>query len=212
MSIACDQFDLLFTHVPKTGGVFVEKLLADELNGHRVGSRHSTFRWLDLSDPPAVRAFTVRDPLDWYRSYWAYARGVVKRPAAWPIWQGGRADHPTHQLDQTCGSPHFETFVRNVLREFPNGFVRSMYCDFLNGSTHVLRTDRLATDLGTLLEVVGHPNPAVSSGRPRVNESNSDLKRQATLPRELENELREVDNLVGLTFPWVDGSTSPFAS
>ena len=151
MAVYCEPYDLFVTHVPKTGGVFVEQVLINELKGQRVGGRHDTLRRIKPDPLPAVRAFVVREPIEWYRSYWSFAMQTVKTPAAWPIWGKQRGGHPTRALDSRCGSSSFETFVANVLREVPNGFVRSMYCDFLNGCTHALRTSQLRLDLEQLL-------------------------------------------------------------
>ena len=197
MSIICQKYDLLFTHVPKTGGIFVERMLMDEMGGKKVGPRHATFRVLDLDKPPSIRAFVVREPISWYRSMWAYSRSISGHRAAWPIWDTG-VYHPTTELDRTCGHPRFDGFVRNVLDQFPNGFVRSMYCNFLNGTTHALRTHQLTDDLTALLEFVGFERPEMVAERPRENESPERWKRQTELPPDLEARLREVDNLEGL--------------
>ena len=203
MAIICDDLDLLFTHVPKTGGMFVERLLLDHVGGRKVGRRHATLRWLPLDDLPTHRVFVVRDPLSWYQSYWAYARGIVRHRAAWPIWESGRRDHPTHALDQTCGSPTFEGFVTNSLSAFPNGFLRSMYCDFLNGATACLRTERLARDVAVLLHQLGVIDTRFVMEASVVNESDRRWKEEATLSPPLEARLREVENLVGLALPYV---------
>jgi len=202
MPVICDKYDLYFTHVPKAGGSFVERFLRQQMDGRRVGPRHATYRWCPPERPVTYRVFVVREPVSWYKSYWAYARAATK-PSAWPIWEAGDKRHPTHRLDLTGGAPTFERFVRKVLREFPNGYVRAMYCDFLNGSTHALRTERLYDDFEWLLGAVGFENPGVIRKWPHANETPTQFSEQAVLPIELEDELREVDNLEGLLFPFV---------
>jgi hypothetical protein len=203
VSIVCDDYDLLFTHVPKTGGIFVERLLLDELGGRKVGGRHATFRWLSLPQVPKVRVFVVRQPIDWYRSYWAYVRSIARSRAAWIIWDTGRPSHPTTLLDRSCGADTFEGFITNVVRHFPNGFVRSMYCDFMNGATHALRTERLRDDLAALLQLVGYATPGVVHERPPENQSPPKWTAKTTLPIDLERRLVELDNLDGLQLPYV---------
>jgi hypothetical protein len=204
MAILCRDCDLLFAHVPKTGGVFVEQFLVEYLGGERVGGRHDTFRRVGLPRAPRVRAFVMREPLGWYRSYWGFQRQMSRRDSVWPIWDGGSGSHPTAELDRTCGSRHFEQFVLNALRQFPNGFVRSMYCNFLNGATHVLRTSHLAEDLESLLRVVDFDRPSLVRTRERVNETPAHWKDQAVLSAPTEQQVAEVDNLHGLVFPFVE--------
>jgi hypothetical protein len=203
--ILCRDYDLLFSHVPKNGGTFVERVLFQHLDGERVGRKHHSYRRVEskLDPVPSIRVFTMREPLSWYKSYWAHARAVTKRGSAWPIWEAGDPDHPTNPIDRTGGAPNFERFIRKVLKNFPNGFVRSMYCNFLNGSTHVLRTSYLTDDLEKLLELVGYANPSIVRDWPVANAGVKAFKEQAVLPPRLEARITEVDNLDGLTFPYV---------
>jgi Sulfotransferase family len=203
MAILCRDYDLLFAHVPKTGGVFVEQILVEHLGGQRIGGRHETFRRLGLKEAPIVRALIVRDPVSWYRSYWAFARQVAKRNSAWPSWDDGTGRHPTAELDRTCGAPSFERFVLRALHQFPHGFVRSMYCNFLNGATHAMRTSHLTEDLEATLRLVCFDRPSLVRDRPRVNETRPRWKDRAVMSEATEQRLREVDNLDGLDFPFV---------
>jgi hypothetical protein len=203
MPIICRDYDLLFTHVPKTGGTFVQRVLTDQLGGEMLSPKHMSYRRSSLADPPSIRVFTVRDPVDWYRSYWAYARSSVEHRAAWPTWQGGDVTHPTQPLDDRCGHRSFAWFVRNSLREFPEGFLRSVYCDFLNGATHALRAEHLREDLERLLELVGHEDPAVVRSLNDVGVTRRFWRQQAVLSPTLESRLREVENLDGLDFPYI---------
>jgi hypothetical protein len=204
MAILCRDCDLLFAHVPKTGGVYVERALVEYLGGERIGGRHDTFRRLNLKRAPKIRAFVMREPLGWYRSYWAFQRQISKRDSVWPLWDDGSGRHPTAELDRTCGDEHFEQFVLQALSQFPNGFVRSMYCNFLNGATHVLRTSQLTEDVESLLRLVGFDRPSLVRTREPVNETQSQWKDQAVLSARTEEQLRDVDNLHGLAFPFID--------
>jgi hypothetical protein len=205
MAILCADYDLLFTHVPKTGGKFVERFLTEHVRGRRVGGQHASFRQLTLASSPSLRVFIVREPISWYRSYWAY-QWRRSRGRAWPIWDKGMKTHPTALLDRTCGSPDFEEFALRVLSEFPNGFVRSMYCDFLNGASHVMRTSQLTEDFEALLRLVSFDRPSLVRDRPAFNVTKSRWKDGAVLSAETERRLREVDNLDGLGFPLLENS------
>jgi len=203
MPILCENYDLFFTHVPKTGGMFVSSVLVEHMGGEQVGTRHATYR---VAPPPrdvGHRVFVVRDPVSWYKSYWAWARGKVRHQAAWPIWAGGDRFHPTYRLDVTGGARTFPRFVQKMLTEFPNGFVRSMYCDFLNGTTHALRSEHLTRDLEWLLRDVGFERPELVREMPRVNETRRTKGNVVTIAPKLEARLREVDNLDGLLIPYV---------
>jgi hypothetical protein len=203
MPIVCRDFDLLFTHVPKTGGTFVQRVLIDRLGGELIHPKHDSFRRSRIVNPPTIRVFTVREPVSWYQSYWAYAHSSVRDSRAWPVWEGGYAGHPTRPLDQRCGHSDFAEFVRNALRVFPNGFLRSVYCDFLNGATHALRCEHLREDLATLLETVGYPDPSIVRTMDDAGPTEARWKRKANLPDRLERRLRTVENLDGLTIPYV---------
>jgi hypothetical protein len=206
MAILCRDYDLLFTLVPRTGGAFVRHVLTSRLGGEVLSAQHLTIRQTMLDDPPSTRVFTMREPVEWYRSYWAHSRASVAHPAAWPIWPG---DEPTRSLDRLGGHRTFAGFVRKALREFPNGFVRSLYCDYLNGATHVLRSEQLHADLESLLELVGYDNPAVVHELSDGSTAENAWKGQALLAPDLEAQLRDVENLEGLEFPYV---TPPLGS
>jgi hypothetical protein len=207
MPTICRDYDLFFAHVPKTGGTFVSEILTKYLGGKPRNPKHDTFRQAQVEDPPSIRVFTVREPLSWYRSYWAYARSSMRHRDAWPIWEAPEVRHPTRPLDERCGHRDFSRFVGNILETFPDGFVRSMYCDYLNGSTHVLRHEHLRDDLERLLEIVDYIKPSVVRDVPSVGVTENRWTQRATLPKRLVAQLREVDNLDGLVMPFV-GATS----
>jgi len=211
MATLCAEYDLLFTHVPRTGGLFVERMLLEHLDGTKLGRQHDTFRQLGLRQKPTVRAFIVRDALSWYRSYWAFCRQVARRGSVWPTWDDGSGTHPTAELDRTCGRPDFQRFVRAALENFPNGFVRSMYCRFLNGATHVLRNSHLAEDLEAVLRLVEFDRPSLVRDRAWVNEGEKRLKDQTVLPPAIESMVRDIDNFDGLAFPFIVNSAASSA-
>jgi hypothetical protein len=203
MPIVCRDHDLMFTHVPKTGGSFVSAILQRTLGGEVIRPTYLSFRRAQIENPPSIRVFTVRDPIAWYRSYWAYARSSMTHPRAWPIWNGGDVRHPTRPLDDRCGHRDFAQFVRNALRVFPDGFLRSVYCDFLNGSTLALRSEQLRDDLEELLRLVGCERSEFVRNTPDRNVTEDVWKKRAVLPPKLERELRETESLEGLAIPYI---------
>jgi len=205
MAVICHEYDLLFTHVPQTGGAFVSELLTQKLGGELVEPIHGTFRRTRIERPPSIRVFTVREPVSWYLSYWAHSRAAVNHPAAWPVRGMTDSKHPTHPIDVRCGHHVFARFIENVLHAFPDGFLRPVYCDFLNGSTHVLRFEHLSDDLETLLSMVGYNDPTVVRSLPDLDgdEAVRTWKSRASLPRDVELRLREVENLDGLSIPYL---------
>jgi hypothetical protein len=202
--VICRDFDVLYNDVPGTGGPLTARVLTDVLRGQRLEPTHLSFRRTPIVDPPSIRVITVREPVDWYRWYWARARASVVHPGAWPLPLGHKAHEPTRPLDERCGHGDFQQFVRNVIREFPDGFLRSVYCDFLNGATHVLRYDTLADDLTTLLRMRGGlaSGSIASRGSARGVPTNK-WWRRAVVSERLERELREAENLDGLDVPYI---------
>jgi hypothetical protein len=135
----------VFLHVPKTGGNWIATVL-QELN---LVERQTPHKHADIDHFSAVpqasssvmgrglRALRynlrakpfmfcfVRDPLDWYESWFRYMSQPSRR---WRNW-GDPGDvenwHPNAMLNG-AGSADFNDFVRNVLARRP-GFVTEMY-------------------------------------------------------------------------------------
>ncbi|WP_316188722.1 hypothetical protein [Bradyrhizobium sp. SZCCHNS1054] len=86
----------------------------------------------------------VREPVDWYRSYWAY-----RMEGGW---------RPRYSLDQICGASEFRTFVRNAVVELP-GFLSALFERYAgpvdDPVDFVGRQARLADDLVLLLRMRG---------------------------------------------------------
>lgn len=127
----------IFLHVPKTGGTWVRTAIdgagipnresnrgqeplgfqihTDLTNTTDRGPWNLTFRrrprtWY-IPGGRFCFAF-VRNPLDWYRSYWAH-----RMRKGWK---------PQHKIDSVCASDDFETFVRHMLEKFPS-YVSDLY-------------------------------------------------------------------------------------
>lgn len=67
-----------FVHVPKTGGSFVRKILRDHMEVRDLGE-HVSRRELRGSDAELPALAFVRDPWEWYVSYYEYVRARSER-------------------------------------------------------------------------------------------------------------------------------------
>jgi len=167
---------VLFLHIPRTGGTFVEHVLAKlglrDPNSYATASmtsRHGLRH--DYADNDYSFSFTfVRFPLTWYEScfrYWSAQRWREFDPEFnWHPWR------PLH----TCRADSFPEFMENVLREEP-GYVTRMYEWYIGppGRSHVDfvgRTETLCEDLTTVLAKCGHQvDQTWIESLPRVNEA-----------------------------------------
>jgi hypothetical protein len=142
----------VFLHVPKTGGTWCRSAI------RRAGIPHFESGWkhespyfrahhpLDRVRAVAGNRFLfgfVRDPLDWWRSFWGY-----RMRHGW-----GR-----HPVDHSCRADEFDLFMRNVAERLP-GWCSSMYRQFV-GPRHqpihfVGLFENLANDLIEALRLAG---------------------------------------------------------
>lgn len=146
----------LFLHIPKTGGSWVREavrragILTDEISPAPTGTTmraaallHAAPGTLHIQD--RFRFAFVRNPLSFYQSYWCF-----RMLHGWD---------PRLDIDRTCHSDDFETFVRGVLTEVPGGWVTRVYARFLGANFSMLdfvgRTENLAEDLFLALSLAG---------------------------------------------------------
>jgi hypothetical protein len=180
---------LLFIHVHKTGGQFVNRLLLEHLPGARRMGYH-----LPRSEAPAEQrdlpAFAfVRNPWDWYVSWYVFNAAAPQRN---PIFRGvsdsGRLDfkasidtlvhlgHPLHaalreritsELPETRENNFGSGITRAVMRGFMDpdaGYLTWLirYMCSIGGSMQGMRVGRvesLREDMPQLLESCGTPVP-----------------------------------------------------
>lgn len=128
-------------HVPKTGGVWVEKVLLNCVKGAQVSwPRHA-----GLSCCPKGRfvfAF-VRHPYTWYQSYWSY-----KQKAGWD---------PLNAFDQRCKDDRFDRFMDKTFDTDPAHYTKVIYCVMGNGDNidFVGHFENLQQDLEKALKLSG---------------------------------------------------------
>lgn len=114
-----------FLHVPKTGGTWVSHALATAgldcrvVYEARYPQSWAPYGHADLRDLAGVDVFRfafVREPTDWWRSFWAY-----RMRTGW---------EKQHEIDDVCRSDHFCVFIEHVLEKLP-GYLSNMYERFV---------------------------------------------------------------------------------
>ncbi|HEU5268329.1 MAG TPA: hypothetical protein VFU36_00285 [Jatrophihabitans sp.] len=163
MALLFRRSNALLLLVPKTGSSWIRAKVAElGLDVAEVGDpamrEHDLLQHFDRSGYSAVGAF-VRDPIDWYRSYWAY-----RMERGW---------RPRYALDEHCRSEDFETFVRLAVSTLP-GALGNIYTSYTGGPEDEIdfvgRQETLAADLARFLDLIGEPyDPAVLDTGGRVN-------------------------------------------
>lgn len=107
-----------FLHIPKTGGTWVRKGLqtVPDLEIQDVGGQHDD--WGHSADVcPRYDRFTViRNPWDWYASYWAHRCRE-------------RWENPWLVIDRDCWSYNFTNFL-HMVRAYQPGFLGRLYADY----------------------------------------------------------------------------------
>jgi len=186
------QDGTLFLHIPKTGGMWVEKCLhtmglvkEGARQEHADLAHYGTEHLLRENDAfykrppwrsrkvirqrdrmPFVFCF-VRHPLDWYESLWRFSRkrGWVRlgRSGYWSQW------HPFSFLNEIMDED-FNRFMEKVVRRRP-GLVTELFYGYARPEVNFVgKTENLAEDLITVLEYLQLPyDPEVVKRKGKVN-------------------------------------------
>lgn len=163
MALHFPRSNALLLLVPKTGSTWIRaKLDQLELAVENVGDPamrgHDLLDSYDRSRYRYVGGF-VRDPIEWYRSYWAY-----RMERGW---------RPQYPLDEHCQCDDFETFVRHAVSILP-GALGNIYRSYVgppdNEIEFVGRQERLEEDLISFLRMIGeNVDEALLRRGPRIN-------------------------------------------
>jgi hypothetical protein len=142
----------VFLHVPKTGGSWCREAIARagipceespiDADDPIDSKHHELAHVCRYLEGRMVIAF-VRDPLDWWRSYWAY-----RQHSGWYV----------HPIDVQCKSTDFQEFMTNVVRTIPE-WCSAMYERFVGPPEcpieFIGRYENLAEDLVLGLQLAG---------------------------------------------------------
>lgn len=142
------QGKMLFLHVPKTGGLFVQNFL----RGKHIGYRHSHINLVGTIAYSKIFKFCfIREPDEWYRSYWQMK---MKFKSPWFYYEPNTLFHPNWEIDPSCGSSDLNEFVKNCAEK--KGYLVRMYKQFIESQgarvDFVGRTKTLKEDLATVLD------------------------------------------------------------
>lgn len=213
---------LIFYHVPKTGGRWVEKAMANcgLLSGSKLGRffgekegikpegrplglrrQHSTpLAMLGRFKKGRYQFCFVRRPFEWYRSYWCYKFPGRRTD---PRLGSSRARFPLDRLWKN----DFEEFLRAVLEMYPEGFVQQVYKCFVgpenNWMDFVGRQENLTDDLILALNGAGcdFDESVLRSTLPvNINAGNPALGEKAVASHELVKAVESAEYWVLKTF------------
>jgi len=158
-------------------------------------------RGVEVDRTPFMFCF-VRDPLEWYASYWRYQSDME-----W-LEYGNRYDvhdwHPWTPLNG-LGSPDFDEFIRNVIATRP-GYLTEMFGWYTTPAVNFVgRTERLADDL---IDVLGRLGVSFDEERVRTwkpkNTSSRGPGRRASWTPELRREMERIEYAARLRFGYID--------
>ncbi len=128
-------------HIPKTGGRFnlFACVKATEHRGYVVDEKPG------LPDNGKPTLVMVREPENWYPSFWAYDKSLMR-------------DHnfPTVFLDEIMAlyDEDFDVFTQNVI-DNGNGFLKRFFGQYLPYATTIGHTENIKDDLVNFLRASG---------------------------------------------------------
>lgn len=136
----------VFSHMPKTGGIWVSKVLTSSGVPYFSGPAHlPPDRFLPVL--PDRFAFTfVRHPVTWWRSFWAHSEAN-----GWPS-----SSDPFDKITQVRLWHSYEAFMERVLTDMPGEYSR-IVDRWTTGMHMVGQFEHLADDLAAILAEAGCP-------------------------------------------------------
>lgn len=153
---------VILYHIPKCGGIWAKEALRRSLPNPREDygrCKHTAFAndfglYREHAIPEGIvendkhgrlSICFVRNPLTWYRSYWAFRIKTESFDGDFPL--------------DLLMDDKYENFINNVLRQFPNGFVTKLYQYYtgkdLSKINFIGKQERLADDLVEALTISG---------------------------------------------------------
>ena len=212
MAIILPDYKVVFLHVPKTGGLWIENFFRQNAKATMIANRHSHIRMIGrLAYDNSWKKFCfLREPAGWYKSYWQMKMGETPvfnvqgsgyngTQAHWfPLGighdRGGvhALHHPTWDIDPYCGSNDLNEFVENCMKL--GGFLNRLYQNFVGWGgarcNYVGDFKNLIPDLREFLDEIKFPYTEESLKREKYNPS---VERQELLPwlRDSVNEMED---------------------
>jgi hypothetical protein len=148
MTIIFPSIDTTIFHVPKTGGTFIKEFAAkykipheiiisqapEESNERLTNSQH-TNRYMIGSK----RISFVRNPIEWYKSYWYFKIDTKKV-------------NPMNKIDLLWHG-NYRVFIEKVAEFFPHGYITEVLKPFFfDQSDLVLQTEKLNQELYNIFQ------------------------------------------------------------
>ena len=134
-----------FNHIPKTGGSFVTEIFRPVTTVR--GVKHA----VNDNGDGFINVCVIREPADWFRSYWNW------KAKKWKKHEGKDITHPTRNLWK-YRAKDLDTFVRNVYKKNP-GFLSKMYAKYISDCEHVFRYEYLEEAVQDISYMAGVPLP-----------------------------------------------------
>lgn len=165
MAITTD--DMVFLHIPKTGGMWVSNILRRISQVSIIGHEHNHFpQLLQMYDEEWYKRryiFTmVRHPITWYQSRWAFR-----------VKYGWKAGHP---LDFNCATNDFHSFVESVLKYKPSGWLTWLYEQYIDsvpgGIDYIAKLENGISEIHHILKEANVVyDKELLNNIPRINDS-----------------------------------------
>ena len=184
----------IFFHMGRTGGHCVRKAIAEmQIPTHEVGGFHAwpEHTLLDATEREKLLFCFVRHPLAWLKSFWCH-----QMQFGWTL------SEYSSQLE----SDSFADFLAKSLDFIPDGLATTKFRPFVTQCREVGRQERLAEDLGRILQAAGERiDPAVLE---RIGPTGVEISRRirdaATAPRALLEKVLEAERETCRRFGYSD--------
>lgn len=192
MALYLPQHNALFLLCPQTASDRVASVLRSipDLVVTPVGVKHAhkdLVGTLRFERKPYTFA-VVRNPLDWYSSYW---RGRRRNEARSTFWEPTALWHPTWDIDPGLMDEDFGQFIDNVTAR--PGYLHDLFRLYTGRGTsdeidYIAKTENLLDDVAAVLDTVG-----VSYRRSDLSPLEDASKQRRTYPPELKDKVAEAE-------------------
>lgn len=143
MVLVLPKSGAVFLHIQKTGGTWVRLALeASGVQTSQVGYPHTDYLHSIEVSPGSPRFTIIRNPYDWYLSFWAY-----RNDGGW----GGDLG-----LGHLAQCDNFPGFVKRAIEHCP-GILSELYRRYACPDVHILRTETLVEGLIAFLTAQKEP-------------------------------------------------------